>query len=68
MEAEGFIINTSMRSNVQDLVNVVEKGVSCQLGARGPQCSELCWKSVLTEVLSGFCPSFHASYASPADT
>jgi len=69
MEAAGLIINTSMRSDVQDLVNVVETGLSCQLGAQGPLCSELCWKSVLTEVLSDFCPSFpRISYASPADT
>jgi hypothetical protein len=48
-----------MRSDVQDLVNVVETGMSCQLGPRGPHCSELCWKNVLTEVLYGLCP-FHA--------
>jgi len=53
-----------MRSDVQDLANVVETGLSCRLGAREPLCSELCWKSVLTEVLSDFCPSFHA-YLTP---
>lgn len=59
-EATGLIVSTSMRPDVQELVNVVEPGLLCLFGTQGPQCSEfigkVSWrKSCLVSVL----PSIH---------
>ena len=69
MEVAVLIINTSMRSDVQDLVNDVETSLSCQLGARGALCSELSLEKCPDRSPIWFLPFIpRTSYASPTDT